>query len=177
MEAYVKNNVKVSQPWVDTVTESIPATKNLVVKNFNYKTDEFTKPESEADEIFLGNSTGSSLSECERIRYGRTKITNLSQSIGIPFDKGPTNTGIKIMAESIHLYDADVVGNDGKPTGIHYQLPTKACTTFVMPQNVAVTDDLLLAVVREHLGVLFGTNESGAEMLSLMMKGKLNPTL
>lgn len=177
METYVKNNVKVSQPWVDTVTESTPATKTLVVKNFNYKTDEFTKPESGPDEVILGNSTGSSLSECERIRYGRTKITNLSQSIGIPFEKGPTNTGIKIMAESIHLYDADVVDNEGQPTGIHYQLPTKACTTFVMPQNVAVTDELLQAVVREHVGALFGMNESEGDMLCLMMKGKLNPTL
>lgn len=166
MTNYTIGNWTVSSLYKDTLT----APKNISVVNLSYATD-FKKSSDEPEEAIITNITGSELTSPESLRYGVSQVANVYTGTRTDATtQFPSKKGVQILVELNENYRAV-----NSVTGLEVDLPCKGRIVLRVPNNSAVTADLIGDLLQRTIAAAFATNLSTSSRVVGLVRGSLLP--
>lgn len=110
----------------------------------------------------------------EIMRWANRPIKNIYSNTSIePSLYSPTKTGLSILAE---LREVAKV-SDSSDTTYRVDYPVRVYTVIECPNDGAISDDDIVAIVNRHLSLLYTDAESTANRISEMRHQAMQPTV
>lgn len=166
MTSYTIGNWTVSSLYKDTLTTA----KTISVVDLSYATD-FKKASDEPDEAIITNVTGSELTSPENIRFGVSQVTNVYSGTNTDAtSQFPSKKGVQVLVEISENYRAI-----NKVTGVEVDLPCKGRLVLRVPNNSAVTPDLIGDLLMRTIAAAFATGKTTSSRVVSLVRGSLLP--
>lgn len=166
MNSYTIGNWTVSSLYKDTVT----AAKSISVADLSYATD-YTKVSDEPDEAVVRNITGTELTSPESLRFGVSPVTNVYNGTNTDAaSQFPSKKGTQILVEISENYRAI-----NKVTGDEVDLPCKGRIVLRVPNNSAVSADLVTDLLTRTIAAAFATGKVTSSRAVELIRGSLLP--
>lgn len=134
--------------------------------------DEYSAKSVNGNEAVLVNSTGTSLSVSEQLRFGATSVANVYNGSGIaPASQLPVKTGVRLLQEiRLGLKASNNV------SGAEVVIPQRAWIVYETPQSDIVTKEAIEYTMKRLLGAaLMGVDgHTFADRIMAMARGDLD---
>lgn len=163
---YTIGNWTVSALYKDTVT----AEKSISIADLSYASD-YTKVSDEPEEAVIRNITGLELTSPESLRFGVSAVTNVYNGTNTDAaSQFPSKKGTQVLVEISENYRAV-----NKVTGDEIDLPCKGRIVLRVPNNSAVTADLIRDLLTRTIAAAFATGKSNPSRIVELIRGSLLP--
>lgn len=167
MTNYNVGNWTVKSNYADTAT----STKTVAIPDLTYAKD-FAVKIDEAQEATIVNTTGSSISSPESLRFGCTAVANIYQNSDVDVSNAcPSKRGVQIMVEAKDVYSAS-----NTVTGASFEMPATGRLVIRVPSNECVTTDLVLDILKRTISACYATGLVDATRLGQLLRGALIPS-
>lgn len=95
----------------DLITDTVTATKNIVIPDLTYGTD-FVKTENTPNEVIISNKTSLDIESPEQIRYAYNIVKDVYKDTDIDVSaQAPLKRGVQVMTELKTKYRATIPKN------------------------------------------------------------------
>lgn len=168
--SYNQNGITVTQQHVDSATTACPnGTKSITATNI--VTGDYAVAIDDPGTTVITATTGSSPTPIRKVKYSIQTVKDMSRSFPMSYIKGKTKDGSSILVEISTLYRATVTSSPSDT----YEVPCRAWVVLQNANDVAWSNDILDAQIRDVVGALFAEDETGDGLLKKCMRGSLNP--
>lgn len=168
--SYTLNGITVSQQHVDSATTACPnGTKSIVATNI--VANDYAVAIDDPGTTVITATTGSTPTPIRKVKYSVQNVNDMSRSFPMSYIKGKTKGGSSMLVEISTLYRATVTDSPSDT----YEIPCRAWVVLQNANDVAWSNDILDAQVRDVIGALFAEDETGSSLLKRCMRGSLNP--
>lgn len=164
---YTSGNWTVSDDYTDTVT----ATKSLVIPDLDFKID-YSKKEDEPASASIVNTTSSGLNPSETVKFGYSSVANIYTNTDVDAASyAPSKRGVQVMAEITENYKAV-----NSVTGDEVILPCKGRVVLRFPSMSCVSTQLIHDLFVRSVSAALNTGLTDATRIVEMAKGSLLPS-
>lgn len=164
---YTSGHWTVSDDYTDTVT----ATKSLVIPDLSYKVD-YAKKEDEPTTASITNTTSAGLTPSETVKFGYSTVANIYTNTDVDAVAcSPSKRGVQVMAELTENYKAV-----NSVTGDEIILPCKGRVVLRFPSMSCVNNQLVADLFARSVSAALNTGLTDASRIVELAKGSLLPS-
>lgn len=164
---YTVGNWTVASHEVDTIS----AAKTVAIPDLDFAHD-FSVSAETAKGTTLLNTSGSSLTPVEQLRYFKNAVSDVYRQTDIPASSRlPSGAGANVSAETL-----EILTLNNSVSGAELFAPIRIWTVVESTTHQAITGQALLWALLRHYAALFETGATNDNLLVKLFRGDTDPT-